>query len=150
MKCMGDFLAEARVEFKEIQAQGSVQAAIDLLAHGDVRVLVVRHGDRLAGTVSAREILGAMTQLGAGDPAAVSVHSIMMPHRGPVDVSDHYRQGLDRLENADQPFLLLMDGARLAGVVCAFKLAFAVYRRLQSELDTLNRYLSDLHEAGRD
>jgi len=147
---MGDFLAEAGVGFREILAQGRLADAIDQLAEEGVEVLVVRAGMQLVGTVSAREIITAQARAGTAASHAPAIQAIMTPDPATIDVAAEYTQGLKRLGETNPFFIILTNGERIAGVVSGQKLALALCRLLQDELNALNHYLADLHEAGMD
>lgn len=147
---MGDFLAEAGVGFREVQAQGRLADAIGQLAQDGVAVLVVRAGMRLAGTVAAREIIAVLARCGAVELDTVAIEACMTPNPATIDAAAGYAQGLERIAHSNAPFLILTSGERIAGVASSRKLAIAICRLLQTELNTMNHYLADLHEAGLD
>ena len=120
------------------------------LAQDGVAVLVVRAGMRLAGTVAAREIIAVLARCGAVELDTVAIEACMTPNPATIDAAAGYAQGLERIAHSNAPFLILTSGERIAGVASSRKLAIAICRLLQTELNTMNHYLADLHEAGLD
>lgn len=150
MNRIGDLLAVNRTGFQEIQASRSLADAIDLMAAEGVRTLLVTTGGRPVGIVSATEILDGLSRSHRSDAGDLPVGSIMNPNPGQIDVDAAYRSGLDLLESAGLGYLTVMSGDQVAGVLSGLDLAIAFSRLLDAELDNMNRYLTDLHEAGLD
>lgn len=149
MSTIGEMLGECRESYSEIADDADLIDAIRLIRREDVRLLVVVGDGGILGLVTGADIVN---RLGAGvteDAMTSAVGSLAV---APLSIQQKAgcRDGLALLERDASEFLTVMDGDTLVGVVSGFQLARRYAALLETELDTLNHYLADLHDALRD
>lgn len=150
MKKISDVLADCRVDFQEIQEHRSIRDALDLMGREGVGVLLVRVGDRVSGLFSHRELFEWMTGHGSTDLSLTALRSAMNRDTGRVELTDSCCVAVDRLIKNGLHYLTVVESGHVVGVLSGQAFLGAYTRLLESELDHLNRYLQDLHDAGLD
>ena len=124
---------------------GAVMDAVRVMADNDIGSLVVMNGGKLAGMLTFREVLAAMSKRD-GSIADVRVADIY--ERDPLtaapglDVMDLRRTMLERHAR----YVPVMDGTMLQGVVSFHDVAKAVYDEQNFENRMLKSYIKDWPE----
>ncbi len=149
MSTIGEILEECREPYSEIADDANLLDGIRSMSREGVRLLVVR-GDRgIVGLVTGADIVNG---LGAGVTEGTVTSAIGSLAAAPVTIDRKAgcREGLALLVRGAPGFLTVMDGDALVDVVSGLQLARYYAALLETELDTLNHYLADLHDAVRD
>jgi CBS domain-containing protein len=132
-------------EVETIQADASVRMAIDLFTSKGIGALVVTsEGDRVEGVLSERDVVRGLARFG-GDVLDMRVTEIVSP---PVPVcapGDGVKHVMAEMTRTRRRHLLVMDEARLAGIV---SIGDVVKSRLE-ELELETNVLRDAYIAHR-
>jgi CBS domain-containing protein len=149
MPTICEMLEQCREPYSEIAYDAGLLDAIRLMSRKGVRLLVVRGNLGIVGLVTGTEIvkgLGAGVTEGAMSSAVGSLAVAPIV----IDRKAGCREGLSLLARAASGFLTIMDGDAMVDVISGLQLARRYAALLETELDTLNHYLADLHDALRD
>jgi CBS domain-containing protein len=123
-----------------VSPQTPLHEAARTMALHDVGSLVVMHDGRLAGMLTFREVLGAVSAQGAAAPLAGE-----LMQRDPVHCSP--QTGLDELRrlllDSGTRYIPVMDGTTLLGVISFRDVARAVVQEQDFENRMLKAYIRD-------
>lgn len=150
MKRISDVLADCRVDFQEIQERRSIQDVLNLMGREGIDVVVVRDGDHLSGLFSHRELFGWIADNGSTDLSSTALSLTMNRNMGRVKLTDSCCVAVNQVIEGGSSYLTVVDSGQVVGILSAQAFLGAYTRLLESELDHLNRYLQDLHDAGLD
>lgn len=123
-----------------------VADAVELMAVGG-GCLLVGDGGRL-GIVTAYDILACLRDGGAAGAGPVSAVAGPPSMVGAPD--DPVLATAEAMARQNVPYLPVMDGQSVAGVLPFAALAAAAMDVLKHELETLEKYIDDLHAARED
>jgi CBS domain-containing protein len=142
-----DLLPVDRPALPTVAAHVNVAVAVARLVRHQTRFLVVERDGLAVGLFfavdAALDLLGAPRRSREGLPVADV--AVGLGVRAAPQESVH--TGLQRLLHHDGTLLPIMEGADLLGVLELRTLVRCALADLAAEIDTLNRYIQDLHAA---
>ncbi len=150
VKRIGELLPDAGAAYRRIDRRQRLSDALAVMREQGVRHLLVVSGGRSVGLLSCREVLEGLLRGDPREPSPVPLDALGLRDPCRAGVDDDLALAARRLEASGASALVATDGERVAGVIPADALALALARTLENELDALNDYLSDLHDAGID
>jgi CBS domain-containing protein len=130
----------------------SVVQAARIMSERQIGAVPVVEGERVAGIFTERDVMARVVAAGV-NPAETPVSSVMSTSLVVADVRDTHDVCLRRMQQARVRHLLVLDGARLAGVLSLRDLLALELDEKDEEVTLLNAYVhyvpADLSPKGR-
>ncbi|HEY3120786.1 MAG TPA: CBS domain-containing protein [Vicinamibacteria bacterium] len=138
MKTIGS-IVEGRETYHLRDAQ-TVREAARYMTERRVGAVAVLAGDRLAGIVSERDVMGRVVAKGL-DPDQVRVGDVMTKELVVAHAGDSHDDGLRKMKQAGCRHLPVVEGDRLAGMVSQRDLLQIDLTEKDEEIRWLNAYI---------
>jgi CBS domain-containing protein len=127
-------------EVYHVSGEMTVREAARYMADKRVGAVCVLEGDRLAGVLSERDIMGRVVAKGL-DPDAARVRDVMTRELVVARESDSHEDGVRRMKQAGCRHLPVVRGERLVGMVSLRDLLQVDLAHKDEEIRWLNTYI---------
>ncbi len=138
MKTIGAVVAGREVY--HVRSDQTVMELARYMTERRVGAVAVLEGDRLAGIVSERDIMGRVVAP-RGDPDSVTAREIMSRDLVVADVNESYEDGLRKMKQAGCRHLPVVQGDRLVGMCSLRDLLQIDLSEKDEEIRWLNAYI---------
>ena len=145
-----DLLPAGRPALPSIPPQASVVAALIWLARSRTGFLVIQDDGGPLGLFAPSDALAGLTVSTPEDLTRVRMADLGLGFPVRAGPGESVRTGLQRLLDHGRSLLPVLDGAALLGVLELSVLVRQVLGELTAEIETLDRYIQNLHDADRD
>lgn len=145
-----DLLRNKGREAKTINADRTVEEAIDRLASDHVSALVVTENDRPVGLFAERDVLRCHIRIRSRLFAEVRVREAMTNKLIVAEPEDTIETAMATMIQADIRHLPVVQSQKIIGMLTITDLVRQQIGDLKAELHYLQDYISDLHDASRD
>ena len=133
-----------------IAAEQPVAVALRRIAVDRQPVLIVIEDRRPVGLLTPAALLTCWRQDPNPDLVQLKVHQIMQTDMVTIDLSESLNAALTKLNQHGGDFLVVLDKRQAVGVLTADQLLRTERQQLKEEIETLQQYIDDLHEARQD
>jgi CBS domain-containing protein len=138
MKTVGAVVAGREVY--HVRADDTVREVARYMTERRVGAVAVLDGDRLAGILSERDIMGRVVAKGL-DPATIKAGDVMTSELVVASAAESHDDGLRRMKQAGCRHLPVVDGEHLVGMVSQRDLLQIDLREKDEEIRWLNAYI---------
>jgi CBS domain-containing protein len=133
-----------------IASNQTVDDAICLMAAGNVSALVVTENDQPAGIFSEGDVYESVLKNKSAAFSEISIEDAMTRNLLFAEPQDPITIVLDKMMAADIAHLPVIEDTKIVGMLTIRDLMEHQIASLTDEINQLEDYLADLHEAGQD
>ena len=133
-----------------IASNQTVDDAICLMAAGNVSALVVTENDRPTGIFSEGDVYESVLKNKSAAFSEISIEDAMTPNLLFAEPQDPITIVLDKMMAADIAHLPVIEDKKIVGMLTIRDLMEHQIASLTDEINQLEDYIADLHEAGQD
>jgi signal-transduction protein with cAMP-binding, CBS, and nucleotidyltransferase domain len=133
-----------------IAAEQPVAVALRRIAINQQPVLIVIQDRRPVGLLTPAALLTCWRHDPNPDLDQLKVHQIMQIDMVTIDLSESLDAALTKLNQHGGDFLVVLEKRQAVGVLTADQLLRTERQQLKEEIETLQHYIDDMHEAQRD
>ncbi len=133
-----------------IASNQSVDDAICLMAAGKVSALIVTENDRPAGIFSEGDVYKSVLKIKSAAFSEISIEDAMTHNLLYAEPQDPITTVLDKMMAADIGHLPVIEDKKIVGMLTIRDLMEHQIASLTDEINQLEDYIADLHEAGQD
>lgn len=145
-----DLLPAGRPVLPSIAPQASVAAALVRLVQSRKAFLVIQDDGRPLGLFAPAEALTGRALSTPEDLTRLRLADLSLGFPVQAGPEESARAGLQRLLDHGHSLLPVLEGVDLLGVLELPVLVRGVLGELTAEIETLDRYIQNLHDADRD
>jgi len=145
-----ELLAACRRPFYAIACDRSVEEAINLMNDKKVSALIVMETDSAVGIFSERDVLRCHLRHRPKAYSDIRIADAMTNKLIVVEPGDETSAALELMIKAGIRHLPVVDQKKVVGILTINDLVRHHMQALNAELQHLQDYISDLHDAGRD
>ena len=143
-------LSEKSRTVQTIAVNNSVEAAIELMADKRAGALIVTDKDQPVGIFTESDVFRCLLKDKKVDFSATSLLSAITTKLITAEPEDDIEQIMPVIIKAGVDHLPIMENQKIVGMVQLTDLFEHQIESLTEEINHLNEYIEDLHEAGRD
>jgi CBS domain-containing protein len=133
-----------------IASNQTVDDAICLMAAGNVSALVVTENDRPTGIFSEGDVYESVLKNKSAAFSEISIEDAMTPNLLFAEPQDPITIVLDKMMAADIAHLSVIEDNKIVGMLTIMDLMEHQIASLTDEINQLEDYIADLHDAGQD
>lgn len=133
-----------------IAGDRSVEAAIELMATKKVDALIVTDNDQPVGIFEKRDVFHCLAKDKNIDLSATTLLSAPKTQLISAEPGDEVEQIVAVMRKARVRHIPVMENRKILGMLQLTNLFEHQIEYLTDEINQLNEYIEDLHEAGRD
>jgi len=145
-----DLLPAGRPAFPIIALQASVASALIRLAQSRTGFLVIQDDGRPLGLFAPAEALASLALNTPEDLTRLRMADLGLGFPVQAGPEESARAGLQRLLDHGRSLLPVLEGENLLGILEMIPLVRSMLGELTAEIETLDRYIQNLHDADRD
>jgi CBS domain-containing protein len=133
-----------------IASNQTVDDAICLMAAGKVSALIVMENDQPAGIFSEGDVFKSVLKNKSAAFSEIRIEDAMTPNLLLAEPQDSITTVLDKMMAADIAHLSVIEDNKIVGILTIRDLMEHQIASLTDEINQLEDYIADLHEAGQD
>jgi len=145
-----ELLAQKARPVHTIQADRTIEDAVEKMTTEQTGALIVMEGDRPVGIFAERDVMRAYLKDRSDDFMNRPVRDAMTNRLISADVTDEITPAVITMLKARIRHLPVFDGIPLVGMLAIEDMVDYLLQALNLELRELKEYISDLHDAGHD
>lgn len=145
-----ELLAQKARPVHTIQADRTIESAVEKMTAEQTGALIVMEGDRPVGIFAERDVMRAYLKDRRMDFMGRPVRDAMTNRLISADVTDEITPAVTTMLKARIRHLPVFDGIPLVGMLAIEDMVDYLLQALNLELRELKEYISDLHDAGHD
>jgi len=142
-----ELLAQKARPVHTIQADRTIESAVEKMTAEQTGALIVMEDDRPVGIFAERDVMRAYLKNRSGDVMTRPVREAMTNRLISADVTDEITPAVITMLKARIRHLPVFDGIPLVGMLAIEDMVDYLLQALNLEL---REYISDLHDAGHD
>jgi predicted transcriptional regulator len=143
-------LTEISRPVQMIAGDCSIEAAIELMAAKRAGALIVTDNDRPVGIFAKRDVFHCLAKDKNIDLSATTLLSALKTQLITAEPGDEVDQIVAVMRKAHVRHIPVMENKKILGMLQLTDLFEHQIESLTDEINQLNDYIEDLHEAGRD